>query len=208
MGVSPEPQEDPRMMEMYTYDHFADRPVFDVDGNKLGVINDIYYDNANQRPQWGLLNLGLFGTRHTFVPLLEARLVGEEIHLPYARDLVTKAPTTEGLAELAPEDEDRLAMHYRLGYDTAPAVAPAASEPAAMAPILPQGSEEDAVAADEQAAMIGRPSQLERFHRPRTVDTSAVSDIDPVVTGPYEQDIPGQPAPRQVPQQSTFDQRP
>ena len=50
----------------------------DRDRNKIGEVVDIYLDNETGRPEWAVVRTGLFGLRSSFVPLAEAREVGDE----------------------------------------------------------------------------------------------------------------------------------
>src|SRR5215211_5091587 len=54
------------------------RVVVDRDSNKIGEVVDIYLDNETDRPEWAVVRTGLFGLRSSFVPLAEAREVGDE----------------------------------------------------------------------------------------------------------------------------------
>ena len=40
------------------------------------------YLDEHERPHWGSIATGLFGTRETLAPLTEARLTGDDLQLP------------------------------------------------------------------------------------------------------------------------------
>ena len=61
------------------------RVMVDRDSNKIGEVVDIYLDNETDRPEWAVVRTGLFGLRSTFVPLAEAREVGDELQVPHQR---------------------------------------------------------------------------------------------------------------------------
>ena len=52
-----------------TYDGWIGRDAYDADGDKIGEITDIYYDDETGRPEWVAVKTGLFGTKHSFVPI-------------------------------------------------------------------------------------------------------------------------------------------
>jgi hypothetical protein len=57
---------------------------------------------------------GLFGRKHTFVPLRGAELVEEDdaVRIPVDKEVVKEAPQAEPDQELTPEEERRLWEHY------------------------------------------------------------------------------------------------
>jgi hypothetical protein len=94
------------------------RVMVDHDSNKIGEVVDIYVDNETDRPEWAVVRTGLFGMRSTFVPLAEAREVGDELQVPHQRLQVKQAPNIEPDGHLSAAEEAELYRHYGLDYDT------------------------------------------------------------------------------------------
>jgi hypothetical protein len=94
------------------------RVMVDRDSNKIGEVVDIYLDNETDRPEWAVVRTGLFGLRSTFVPLAEAREVGDELQVPHQRLQVKQAPNIEPDGQLSAAEEAELYRHYGLDYDT------------------------------------------------------------------------------------------
>jgi|SRR5215218_3183141 hypothetical protein len=94
------------------------RVMVDRDSNKIGEVIDIYLDNETGRPEWAVVRTGLFGLRSSFVPLAEAREVGDELQVPHQRLQVKQAPTIEPDGQLSETEEAELYRHYGLDYDT------------------------------------------------------------------------------------------
>jgi hypothetical protein len=94
------------------------RIMVDRDSNKIGEVVDIYLDNETDRPEWAVVRTGLFGMRSTFVPLAEAREVGDELQVPHPRLQVKQAPNIEPDGQLSAAEEAELFRHYGLDYDT------------------------------------------------------------------------------------------
>ena len=94
------------------------RVMVDRDSNKIGEVVDIYLDNETDRPEWAVVRTGLFGLRSTFVPLAEAREVGDELQVPHRRLEVKEAPNIEPDGQLSAAEEAELYRHYGLDYDT------------------------------------------------------------------------------------------
>ena len=89
------------------------RTVIDRDGEKLGTLKEIYLDE-HERPNWGSIATGLFGTRETIAPLTDAQLAGDELQLPFAGDQVMDAPSVEPDVQLGADEEQQLYRHYEL----------------------------------------------------------------------------------------------
>jgi len=94
------------------------RVMVDHDSNKIGEVVDIYLDNETGRPEWAVVRTGLFGLRSTFVPLADAREVGDELQVPHKRLQVKQAPNIEPDGQLSAAEEAELYRHYGLDYDT------------------------------------------------------------------------------------------
>lgn len=93
------------------------KTVVDGQGNKIGKIEDVYFDEQTGRPEWALVNTGLFGLRHSFVPVTEASIEGGDIvRVQWDADHVKNAPQIESDQELSVEEEQRLARHYNMEY--------------------------------------------------------------------------------------------
>ena len=107
------PAADPAIL-----DRWRQMAIVDRDGATVGTISEFYLDKETGHPTWALVSTGLFGTRHTFVPLLEAREVHDGIQVPYPKAHVKGAPSIELDGELTPDEEARLFTHYGLDYAT------------------------------------------------------------------------------------------
>jgi hypothetical protein len=94
------------------------RVMVDRDSDKIGEVVDIYLDNETDRPEWAVVRTGLFGLRSTFVPLAEAREVGDELQVPHQRLQVKQAPNIEPDGQLSAAEEAKLYRHYGLDYDS------------------------------------------------------------------------------------------
>jgi PRC-barrel domain/Domain of unknown function (DUF2382) len=123
------------------------RVMVDRDSNKIGEVVDIYLDNETGRPEWAVVRTGLFGLRSSFVPLAEAREVGDELQVPHQRLQVKQAPNIEPDGHLSEAEEAELFRHYGLDYDS---VTLDSGAPAGQALAEPAG-QTDTPGRDEQA---------------------------------------------------------
>ena len=86
------------------------------DGDKLGKIEEIYVDTHTDRPEWALINTGMFAGKSSFMPLRDAGSDGEQVTAPYSKAQVKDAPRIEGEGELSQDEEQALYAHYGLDY--------------------------------------------------------------------------------------------
>jgi stress response protein YsnF len=90
----------------------------DRDGEKIGKIDDLYEDRQSGRPEWALVNTGLFGSKKTFVPLRDAQPDGDDVRVPLEKARVKDAPSIEADGELSEREERELFTHYDIAYAT------------------------------------------------------------------------------------------
>jgi uncharacterized protein (TIGR02271 family) len=105
------------MPDIDTVRTWEGRTVLDRDGNRIGSIDAIYLDDRTGQPEWALVNTGLFGTKSSFVPLAQATQTGEEVRVPYDKQLVKDAPRIDPDRHLSEAEERQLWRHYGLDYD-------------------------------------------------------------------------------------------
>jgi uncharacterized protein (TIGR02271 family) len=91
---------------------------YDRDGDKLGKIGQVYYDDDTSEPKWFTVNTGLFGTHENFVPVQGAEMGGDRITVGYDKATVKNAPKIAEDAHLSPQEEQQLYRHYSLDYGT------------------------------------------------------------------------------------------
>jgi uncharacterized protein (TIGR02271 family) len=95
------------------------KTLFGAGDDKLGKIDTLYADRQDGEPTFATVNTGLLGSKTSFVPLAQAELRGDDVAVPYDKDLVKDAPSVDPDAELSPEEEERLYAHYGLAGGTA-----------------------------------------------------------------------------------------
>jgi uncharacterized protein (TIGR02271 family) len=91
---------------------------YDNDGDKIGKVGQVYYDDDTDQPKWITVNTGLFGTNETFVPLQGASVSGDRVTVGYDKRKVKDAPNVAADGHLSPEEEQRLYEYYGLDYGT------------------------------------------------------------------------------------------
>ncbi len=104
-----------QITEAYDY---RGRTLVDREGEKIGKIDELYYDEQGARPEWALVNTGLFGTKKTFVPIASASPIGEDLKVAVSKEQVKDAPRIDADQELSEHEERQLFEHYQLPYTT------------------------------------------------------------------------------------------
>ena len=90
--------------------------LIDRDGERIGKLEDVYYDVETEEPQFGTLKEGLFGRHLTFVPLAGATIGPNSLQVPVTKEQVKDAPNID-LDDLSQVDESLLYHHYQLNYN-------------------------------------------------------------------------------------------
>ena len=89
-------------------------PVHSTDGEKLGRIESIYYDNETNRPAWAATRTGLFGGHVSLVPLDHGDWDGSTLTVPFDKAALKNAPHHDPDTAISSTDEEELYRHYGL----------------------------------------------------------------------------------------------
>jgi sporulation protein YlmC with PRC-barrel domain len=91
--------------------------LLDVNGEKIGKLEDVYVDVETDVPQFATVKEGFIGRHLTFVPLGGITVGPDELRVAVRRDRVQDAPNIELKGEeLSQADESALYHHYELNY--------------------------------------------------------------------------------------------
>lgn len=93
------------------------RDLVDRDGQRIGKLEDVYFDVGTDQPQFATVKEGLMGRHLTFVPLTEVTIGPDNLQVSASRAEVKGAPTLELEGdELSQADESTLYHYYQLNY--------------------------------------------------------------------------------------------
>jgi len=106
-----------------SYDQWINMQVVDRQGDKLGHVEEVYYDDVSGRPEWIKLDKGLFkGAR--LIPLAGAQMREREdddacLVVNFDKDMIDTAPDLSGGADghLSAEQERQLYSHYGFEWE-------------------------------------------------------------------------------------------
>jgi len=91
--------------------------VVDIDGDKIGSLEAVYFDTATDQPAFATVQVGMVGRRRlVFVPLAGATVSPNKVRVSVERKLARRAPAIDTDGQLAAADEPAVFEHYGLTY--------------------------------------------------------------------------------------------
>ena len=93
--------------------------VVDPNGDKLGKLEDIYYDGETDQPAFAAVKTGLMSKSVTLVPLARASVGRDYLRVDRRKAVFRKAPSFSTDRELTLDDEAATYRHYSLDYSPA-----------------------------------------------------------------------------------------
>src|SRR5437016_2692513 len=91
-------------------------PVYDREGEKIGKVEEIFYDLQTGEPEWLGLGAGFFGTKRVLVPVAGAETHDDGVLVRYGKEQVKDSPYIDS-DEISPQLESELYHYY--GLETA-----------------------------------------------------------------------------------------
>lgn len=112
-------QTDPLPIRHRDLAEWRGRDLIDSDGERVGPLEDVYYDVDDDQPVFGTVKEGFLSRHLTFVPLAGATIGPDSIQVTANAEAIKTAPNLDsGSEQLTPEDEAALFHHYHLNYFT------------------------------------------------------------------------------------------
>ena len=122
----------------------------------LGPVEGIYLDDETGEPEW--LGIATDAGPISFVPVTQATHSPDGVRLPYTREQVRSAPTTQADGHLSPEEEAALYRHYGRDYSPMPARAqrPTTGERGVVGHDTSGPTTDNAMTRSEEELRVGR----------------------------------------------------
>ena len=89
--------------------------VYDSAGDQIGKVEEIFYDEQTNEPEWIGIGTGFFGTKRVLVPVTGADFQADGVSVPYSKEQVKGAPDVDS-DEISQDLEQQLYSYYGLGY--------------------------------------------------------------------------------------------
>lgn len=90
-------------------------PVYDTEGEKIGSVEEIFYDEQTRAPEWIGIGTGFFGTKRVLVPTAGASASDDGLAVRYSKEQVKDSPDIDS-DEISQETEQELYAYYGLEY--------------------------------------------------------------------------------------------
>ena len=94
-------------------DEMRGATVYDNAGEKIGSVEEIFYDHGSNVPEWIGIGTGFFGTKRVLVPVRGARVTDDGLFVAYPKARVKDSPDIDDDA-ISSEREAELAAYYGL----------------------------------------------------------------------------------------------
>lgn len=83
-------------------------------GDKIGVVSYIFLNDQTGLPEWITVSTRYFGDKETLVPLSQAQVAGEDLFVPYEKDVIEGAPNIGAELYLSEVHQRELYDYYGL----------------------------------------------------------------------------------------------
>jgi len=105
-------------MSRVRLDEMRGPPGYDSAGEKIGTVEEIYYDQQTRAPEWIGIGTGFFGTKRVLVPVQGAQLSDDGLMVSYSKEQVKDSPDIDE-DEISQQCEADLAAYYGLAEGAA-----------------------------------------------------------------------------------------
>lgn len=102
------------MADFNRIEDLANATAYDVDGDKVGGVKDVYVNDTTGQPDFVSVSHGLFGGGDSIVPLRGHTLRDGELHLAFPKERIEDAPDLDENGHLTTEDQEAFYRHYGL----------------------------------------------------------------------------------------------
>jgi hypothetical protein len=100
------------------YEDWIGEDAYDPQGQKIGEITHIYYDDVTGRPEWVAVKTGLFGMKSTMVPIHNSTTGPDgTLRLAFTKDQIKDAPSMDPDETLTSDQERDLWKHYSYNWE-------------------------------------------------------------------------------------------
>jgi len=93
------------------------RDLVDRNGERIGALQDVYFDVETDEPQFGTVKQGWISRHLSFVPLVGVTVGPESLQVTATKEQIKDAPHIALSGdELSGDEESSLYHHYQLNY--------------------------------------------------------------------------------------------
>ncbi len=88
------------------------RDLIDRDGERIGTLEDVYFDIETDLPQFGTVKEGFLDRHYTFVPLVAVTIGPDSLQVAVTKQQVKDAPNMEHEGEALTQADESMLYHY------------------------------------------------------------------------------------------------
>ena len=151
-------------------------PVMSSDGETIGNVEEIFYDEQTRQPEWIGIGTGFLGSKRVLVPVQGADVREDAFYVPYSKDQVRSSPDVDG-DEISQQTEAELYSYYGLPYSEARSdtgLPEGGTEAAMSAPDTSVEREGEVVRSEEELRVGKQQAQTGRARLRKWVETEPV----------------------------------
>lgn len=116
-GMYDQGQDEEPEQSKWNVSEWHGRTLVDLDGEKIGKLQDVYVDVETDEPQFATVKEGFIGRHLTFVPLGGVQIGPDYLQVQVTKERVRTAPDIEMHGEeLSQADESTLYHHFEMNY--------------------------------------------------------------------------------------------
>lgn len=104
------------MTDFLSTDRLQDATMYDTEGNIIGTIAEIYFDEDSSEPTFVTVKTQASKTQEIFIPLHQATEAEDGVQVPFQLEFISDAPSIDADGTLTAEEEQRLHDYYSLDY--------------------------------------------------------------------------------------------
>ena len=104
------------MVQVDNIGDWKGKQLIDRDDEKIGKLEDVYVDTANDEPMFVTVKEGLVSKHLTFVPLAGAAASPDGLKVSVSKAQIKEAPNIDQGGELSQDQEAALYGHYEITY--------------------------------------------------------------------------------------------
>jgi len=131
-------------MSRVRLDELRGSSVYDNAGEKIGSVEEIFYDPQTRSPEWLGIGTGFLGTKRVLVPVEGAQATGDGLMVAYSKGHVKAGPDIDE-DEISAEHEAELTAHYGMSGST-------------RSSTVSDGVEDQAITRSEEELEVGKRS--------------------------------------------------
>jgi len=116
-GIYDQGQDKEPEQSQWNVSEWHGRTLVDLDGEKIGKLEDVYVDVETDEPQFATVKEGFIGRHLTFVPLSGVQIGPDYLQVQVTKQRVRTGPDIEMHGEeLSQADESTLYHHFEMNY--------------------------------------------------------------------------------------------